>query len=144
MPKKTSIKTSFTDITSDIADEFYPKGDARRGEFIRDQALIYTRFRPIIDKRLAEAKETPIALKVTLLSEAVLKYFEDEKSGIFSDIAYYELIEQTEAFIKSHDGPPYIKYLEFCFGIETQQEFQAVLKEYRRGLGKWEKALTVS
>ncbi len=39
----SSFRDIFVNAAADVADEFYPKGDKRRGEFLRDQAMIYVK-----------------------------------------------------------------------------------------------------
>jgi hypothetical protein len=51
---KAKLQKRYTDITSDIANEFYPKGEHRRGEFLRDQVVIFAKFVPQIDQALRE------------------------------------------------------------------------------------------
>lgn len=49
-----TLKGIFTDAASDVADEFYPKGNPRRGEFIRDAAVLYTKLEPVLLQLIAK------------------------------------------------------------------------------------------
>lgn len=33
----------WTEHSTDVADKFYPKGDYRRGEYLRDQAVLFVK-----------------------------------------------------------------------------------------------------
>lgn len=48
-----ALKDVFTQCASDVADEFYPKGHARRGEFIRDAAVLYAKLEPSLLQLIA-------------------------------------------------------------------------------------------
>lgn len=138
MAKKIDLKKKFTDITSDIADEFYPKGDPRRGEFIRDQAIIYTKFIDEVNKAIAKQGTINYSLKAVLFAEEITTHFEEVKGGMFSDIAYYELLEMCETFLKGFNGKEFVQYLEFVFGFDGQKEFNTVMQKYQKNLKYWE------
>lgn len=40
------LKKIYTNIATEVADEYYPKGHHQRGEFIRDSAIIYAKLEP--------------------------------------------------------------------------------------------------
>lgn len=62
-----SFKTLYTETATDVADEFYPKGNHHRGEFIRDAAVLFAKFQPkakaMMLQWIEEAKDsaTPLA-----------------------------------------------------------------------------------
>lgn len=51
---KNKLRTLYTAIATRVADEHYPKGDKRRGEFIRDVAVLYSRMEGPLRQMLIE------------------------------------------------------------------------------------------
>ncbi len=52
------FKQAFTDAASDVADEFYPKGETdRRGEFLRDSAMILVKLLDNLKEQAAVGAE---------------------------------------------------------------------------------------
>lgn len=136
--RKERIKKIFTDAASDVADQFYPKGHERRGEFIRDAAVLYTKLDESLTRYVKDKKKKPIALHTMLIVQAVLEEF-DERGGFYSNDAYCELIEMTEGLllgtVKKID---YVRHLEFIFGFDgtehvtsIQQTGDMMYKHYR-------------
>lgn len=118
--KKSKLKDVYTAAASDVADEYYPKGKSdRRGEFLRDAAVLYTKLSDGLDKFIKAHKKKPVALQTMLIVEQVLTYFEEEMHGMYSDEAYAELIEQTEGMLLGTiSKADYLKYVELIFGVE--------------------------
>lgn len=126
--KKERLKKIFTDAASDVADQFYPKGKTdRRGEFIRDVGVLWVKLEPGIDKYVSEKKKKPTALKAVMLAEDIMEQFENERGGIAADIAWYELVQYSEAYLTRQMAPSeFLKYLEIVFGFEGNGELATV------------------
>lgn len=125
--KKERIKEIFTDAASDVADQFYPKGHERRGEFIRDSAVLYTKISDNLDRYVKEKKRKPIALHVAMITNDILNHFVEVKHGAYSDDAYFELIEFTELMLLGEmKKKDYVEHLEFIFGFNGSKEVATV------------------
>lgn len=80
-------------------------------------------------------------IKASLLTEVILDYFTDVIGGIFSEIAWKDLLEISEDYIKNPSEKTLKKLnslLEFNFGIE-KEDFKKILKEYRKKVKGFEK-----
>jgi hypothetical protein len=132
---KIDLSREWLEIADAVADEYYPKGKSiRRGEFLRDQAVIYTKFVDIVDDVIKRNLRITIAVKAVMLAEDIMEHFEDDKSGVASDLAWYELIEQCELYIqKEIKAIEFVRYIETVFGFDGMKEFLLVKqKSYKR------------
>ncbi len=122
--KRVNLSKEWAKVSEAVADEFYPKGESeRRGEFLRDQGLLFAKFLPVVNR----AVNVPVAVKAVMLAEDIMEVFENDKSGIASDIAWYELIEYCEQYYRGQlTAVDVSRYVEGVFGFDGMAEFLEV------------------
>lgn len=125
---KERLKRLFTDAASDVADQFYPKGESdRRGEFIRDAGLLWVKISDNVDAYVKSKRKKPIALHVLMIVEDVIQHFDEVVQGWASDEAYYELVDFTEQMLLgTMSKRDYVRHLEFTFGFDGSAEVATV------------------
>lgn len=137
------LKNIFTDAASDVADQFYPKGDERRGEFIRDAAVLYTKLEADLIAYKSTWKKRPIAMQAVTLTDIICHHFETVKEGMYSDLAYNELLTYVEAWLNGDmRKKDLVDYVEFTFGFNGLKEFNTVYQVYQKEYAKMIKVLT--
>lgn len=66
------FKQIYTDASSEVADEFYPKGDKRRGAYLRDQAVLYSKLMPQLRKLYAQSQGNTTAPDTTMALDTIV------------------------------------------------------------------------
>ena len=67
--------------------------------------------------------------KTILLADAVFRYFDEVVGGISSEFAYYELVEETDKYMRNGNQTEFISYLDCIFGI-SKKDFIKITKNY--------------
>lgn len=79
-------------------------------------------------------------IKTNILSEEVTYYFEEHLGGVYSDVAWYDLLEKTSLYLYGNiTESRYISHLEFVFGFEGKKDLDYVLHKANKRMKKLEK-----
>ena len=79
-------------------------------------------------------------LESTILAEEITSYFEDVIGGIYSDLAWYELLLRCDRYNnKLLTEKKLLDYLEFTFGFDGQKDLDVVLKKTDKRVRKTRK-----
>ena len=76
-------------------------------------------------------------LESTILAEEITSYFEDVIGGMYSDIAWYELLVICDNY--KHDiitEKRLLDYLEFTFGFDGQKDLDNVIRKSNKRYNK--------
>lgn len=73
------------------------------------------------------------SVEVVLIVSAILDYFTETKSGMYSDDAYVELVGKTQSWMRGElKKKDYVEYLEFTFGFDGLDEVNKVIQKAKQ------------
>lgn len=71
-------------------------------------------------------------INIVVFVEEILRYFDKEVKGIYSDIVWYELLRTTEVYLEKNNKD-FEEYLEFTLNIE-KDGLKKIKKNYTKRL----------
>jgi len=78
-------------------------------------------------------------INIVVFVEEILRYFDKEVKGIYSDIVWYELLKTTEIYLEKNNKD-FEEYLEFTLNIE-EDGLKKIKKNYTKRLKEIKKFL---
>lgn len=81
-------------------------------------------------------------LESTILAEEITSHFEDQLGGVYSDLAWYELLDYCWRYkTKEARENSFINHLDFVFGFNGKRDFDVVQHKADKRYKKLEKEL---
>lgn len=86
-------------------------------------------------------KEQEFIVRATILAEEVAYYFEETIQGMYSDMAYYEMVLRCHSYAAGRlKREALLDYLGFVFNIQ-EEDFQKIEEKYQDRAGAMIRAL---